>query len=103
MLDENMQDFHGRLARVARGRAIGRTSAPAPGRRRWVAARALLFLFLMPIAVKAAMLLRLGGAEYEARLDILRQGTTAQKAGAAVMQVDPATARLADWLRGLGG
>ncbi len=43
------------------------------------------------IAFKGVVLAQAGGAEYEARIDGLAQGTQVEKAAAWVMQADPLT------------
>lgn len=59
----------------------------------------LQFLLLVAVALilfKAALLLHLGPQTYDDRVGTLAQGTGAEKAGAWVMQADPATVYVAD-------
>ena len=57
--------------------------------------RSLLALMLAAFAFKAALFVLLGEQTYGARLALLEQGGTAERAGAWLMQPDPATLAVA--------
>lgn len=98
MLDENMQDFQRRIARVngahasARGAGAGMRLGP-------FGLRTLILILAAVFAVKAAMLLRLGSEEYEARLATLRAGEPLGQIGAALLHIDPVTVQMAAGMR----
>lgn len=64
--------------------------------------RAVVLLFSVAFLFKSFMYASLGGAAYDARVAQLAKGSLAEQAGAWVMQGDPATVMIADWLNGFG-
>lgn len=58
----------------------------------------LLLLAAAMIVFKAFLLASIGPATYDERLTKLQAGTMPEQAGAWVMQVDPASSYLADWI-----
>ncbi|MEO0390600.1 MAG: hypothetical protein AAF218_06620 [Pseudomonadota bacterium] len=63
--------------------------------RRGMPMKGMLLLAIGFFAFKAFVLISIGDASYEARLQSLRAGTMAEQAGAWALQVDPVTAALA--------
>ena len=59
---------------------------------RWGTVRSLILLAIVMVAFKGVLHARLGGVEYQARIDALSAGTAVEKAGAWVMTADPLTA-----------
>ena len=57
--------------------------------------------FLVAILYKAVMLAWLGDASYLDRLNELNNGTIAEQAGAWVLQIDPVTRAIADFVQPL--
>ena len=53
----------------------------------------------MVILFKAATISSLGTEPYNDRVSNLANGTAAEKVGAMVMQIDPVSATLADWIK----
>lgn len=111
MSDPNMNEFHGRVARIERAHALGlgfeadgtlgrSASARKPARKRPVLRSAVYVLALL-IGLKAAILTQLGEANYQERVLSMRQGDALGRAGAFVMQADPATVWLSRVLRTL--
>ncbi|WP_212525532.1 hypothetical protein [Actibacterium sp. MT2.3-13A] len=110
MADTQMEEFHGRLRRVAQNRSRGAgfatadTAGGSPRRarrpRRSLLRPALLVLAVF-MALKAALLAEIGPADYQGRVERLRDGTAVAAAGAWALQVDPATRWLAGQLHAL--
>lgn len=61
--------------------------------------RSFLFLAIGLVCFKALILASLGQTVYEDRLDKLRTGSTVERAGAWVMQMDPVSTMLARTIR----
>ncbi len=60
--------------------------------------RGVVILFGAALLYKAFLLAALGPGVYQARVDLLAQGTWFEQAGSWVMQADPATRLLADFI-----
>ncbi len=60
--------------------------------------RGLAILFLAALLYKSFVFASLGSGVYQARVDLLASGNLVEKAGAWMMQVDPATQLLGDVL-----
>ncbi|MCA0907561.1 MULTISPECIES: hypothetical protein [Ruegeria] len=60
-----------------------------------VPARVLLLTLLSVVAFKAFLLSSLGPTGYQYRIDSLNEGTSVEKAGAWVMQIDPVSQAIA--------
>ncbi len=58
--------------------------------------RGLIGVLFAALAFKAFLLASLGTADYAARVEMLRQGTPVERAGAWIMAIDPATQALAE-------
>ncbi len=58
--------------------------------------RAILFFLVAFLAFKGFMIATIGPASYEQRVLTLAEGTGVEKAGAWVMQIDPASQYIAD-------
>ena len=61
-----------------------------------VPVKALVMCFLGLFAFKVFLLSSLGASAYQYRIDSLEQGTSVEKAGAWVMQIDPLSAYVAE-------
>ena len=61
--------------------------------------KSFLFLTIGLVCFKAMILAGLGQPVYEDRLEKLNAGSTVERAGAWVMQMDPVTTALADAIR----
>ncbi|MDW4499516.1 hypothetical protein R5H30_16100 [Sulfitobacter sp. D35] len=67
--------------------------------RHGVPVRAILLTALCFVAFKSFMLASLGPLTYQERVEALQQGTVVERAGAWIMQVDPATEKLGSLMR----
>ncbi len=74
---------------------LGRSFYSAQARRRTVW-RPAFYAAVGFLCVKAIMLGHIGHDAYQARVDTMREGTTAQSIGAFVMHMDPATIWLSE-------
>lgn len=101
MLDENLQDFYRRIARVEGAHAAAR-NAGSGLRLGPFGLRTLLLVLVAVFAVKAAILLKLGAEEYESRLATMRNGEPLSQIGAALLHIDPVTVQMAAGMRWLG-
>ncbi|MGC9371275.1 MAG: hypothetical protein ACP5DX_17205 [Paracoccaceae bacterium] len=110
MADAQMEEFQDRLRRVTRNRHRGKAFATVdtfggvPHRartRRMSLLRPALLLVAVFMALKAALLLEIGPADYQDRVDRLRAGSQMEAAGAWAMQMDPMTVWLAQQMREL--
>jgi hypothetical protein len=102
------QEFERRLRRLIRKHdrlAAGVVHRVGPDglitahpRRRWPVPplRAIVMIVAVGFLFKAYLLFALGSATYDERLATLEAGNAFEKAGAAVMQPDPATVWIAD-------
>lgn len=114
MLDPNLRDFQGRVARIEKTHAAG-GGFEADGtlgmyyynglkvqRRRgtWIFPVALVFATV--IALKAAVLAAIGVAAYAERIASLRSGGMIDVMGAWVLQADPVTVKLSALMQGMG-
>ena len=110
-MDQSHLDFEERLQRVMRKhrsmtkgysfrmRADGLMVAVPRRAVRPIPMRSLFMLVGSILLFKAFILAHIGPAGYADRLDILRQGSVVERAGAFVMQSDPATRHIAEVLR----
>ncbi len=70
-----------------------------PKRKRWsVSPRAALILFIAFFGFKAFMLSALGPITYDERVDRLAAGTPIEQGGAWVMQIDPLTQMISEYI-----
>jgi hypothetical protein len=105
--DDRIARVQQRRRRLAAGATlrVGRDGLVTAHPRRAVLPRFPLRGILMTLAgfvvFKAVLLVQLGAATYEARLESLAAGTAIERAGAWVLQIDPATAALAELATGL--
>lgn len=60
--------------------------------------RGLVLLFGAGMLFKGFLLAHLGGIAYNERVGLLAEGTIVEQAGAWVMQPDPVTVQLAEWI-----
>jgi hypothetical protein len=109
MSDPNLDDFHGRIARIERSRAKGlgfeaagtlgrsRHARPAPRQRRLIAP--VLFLILCGFGLKGAIYHTVGAVAYEDRMQRLQAGQSVELVGAWLMQADPVTKFVADQIK----
>ena len=114
MVDRNMRDFQGRLGRIERihdggggfeaDGTLGASAVPRRRRRRLLRLPALLALTaVILILLKAGLHAALGPDLYAAKVDLLRAGSDADRAGAWVLQVDPLTENISARIRRLFG
>ncbi len=110
MADPNLKNFNGRLRRIdAIHRAGGGFEASGTlgmsyynnlrrrrSRGRWLASVVLLLVAL--VVIKAGVLASIGAASYDAHVETLRNGSTADRIGAYVLQADPLTLMLAGFI-----
>lgn len=61
--------------------------------------RGIAILFLAALLYKAFLLASLGTTVYQNRVDLLASGSFIEQGGAWVMQADPATRAVADFIR----
>ncbi|MCL4188447.1 MAG: hypothetical protein KJZ85_12635 [Rhodobacteraceae bacterium] len=111
LTDASFRDFQSRLGRIRTIHASGRRfEAPgtlgAPpragrGRRRLALVVPLLMAAAALTGVKAVVHAHVGAAGYEARLADLQAGDGLSRAGAVLMQPDPATLALSAAVRGI--
>lgn len=109
MYDPQMQEFHGRLRRVYKmhRRGYGFEAAGTLGRSYYSRRAPVRINLLRPamlvvaivILTKAVFLSMIGEVDYNDRLSRLQGASAIERAGAYVMQVDPATAFIAEQLR----
>jgi hypothetical protein len=102
MADPQMEEFYGRLRRVAQNQRRG-AGFEVPGtvvRTRYrTRARAhspsllrpALLLLAVFMVLKSALLVEIGPVDYQGRVDRLRQGSQIEAAGAWALQMDPIT------------
>lgn len=114
MVDRNLQNFYGRVARIERIHAAGGgfEAEGAIGRsyytrkRKSALGRGVLgpaVLVLMTVVViKAAVLASIGTVAYAERLERLREGSTIDRVGAYVLTADPLTVMISEQLDRLG-
>ncbi|PPB80599.1 hypothetical protein LV82_01948 [Albidovulum inexpectatum] len=114
MVDRNLQNFYGRVARIERIHAsgggfeaegaIGRsyyTRKSRPLLRRGVLGPVVLVLMTI-VVIKAAVLASIGDVAYADRLERLRTGSTIDRVGAYVLTADPLTVMISRQLDRLG-
>lgn len=112
MADPQMEEFYGRLRRVAHNQRRG-AAFEVPGtvggaryRHRARAQRpSLLRPTLLVLAVfmvlKSVLLVQIGPVDYQGRVDRLREGSQIEAAGAWALKMDPLTIWLAGQFREL--
>jgi hypothetical protein len=111
MVDRNMQNFYGRLGRIERTHESGGgfeadgtigmsyyTARRRP-RRRLRIVRILLVAAAVFLCLKAGLHVAMGPSAYDFKVAALREGTDVDRAGAWLMQADPATLMIADQIR----
>ena len=74
----------------------------SPGALRLFPLRGLMVLTFGFLLIKAFMLTSIGELSYNERVTKLGQGTAIEKGGAWIMQIDPATAVFAGFLKNTG-
>lgn len=111
MYDPQLREFHGRLARLDKMHrrgfgfeapgTLGRSYYTRRARRQVPVLRPLILVVAMVILIKAVLLSQIGAADYNERLARVSEGSAVERAGAYIMQIDPATAWLGEELRKL--
>jgi hypothetical protein len=109
MSDQNLKDFYTRISRIENMHAkgygfeavgtLGRSVRPRPRQRWFPAFRSALFIMMAAFCLKAALHYRVGPELYDDRVSRLAEGQGFDRVGAVLMQADPITLWLADWLR----
>ena len=102
MSDPNLRDFYGRLTRIQDARSNGldleapETFSLSQSRRssrdggnRWIGP--LFFVVVMALMLKGAIHSKVGAATYDRRVDALQSGQSLGRLGGWLMQADPAT------------
>lgn len=114
MADPQMKDFYGRLRRINKihragggfeaSGTLGMSYYSGINRRRnhakWLLPVALLLFTI--VGIKAAVHANIGSFAYESRIAALRDGDSADRIGAYVLQADPLTLYVADFFRNFG-
>jgi hypothetical protein len=111
MIDPNLRDFYGRLARIKRARAkgfgfeapgtLGRSACLRPVARRRSVLGPVLFLLFCGFLLKGAMYHQVGADLYNTRIANLRAGQGVEPVGGWLMQADPVTIYVADQIAAL--
>ncbi len=114
MHDPNMRNFYNRLGRIERTHQMG-GGFEADGtlgmtyynslkvqRRRMTWLGPVLLVLMTIVAIKSAVLARIGDDTYAQRIAVLSQGDTADRIGAWVLQADPLTQYLAQQFKSIG-
>lgn len=104
MANRQMDEFQGRLQRIdkihRRGggfEAVGTLGrAEYRERRSFSIFRPLLLVFAVLLILKTALLMQIGVADYQERVDRLALGGDVERIGAFVMQADPVTVWLSE-------
>lgn len=102
MSDPNLRDFYGRITRIQDARSNGldleapETFSSSQSRRssrdggnRWVGP--LFFAVVLALVLKGAIHSKVGAATYDRRVDALQSGQSLDRLGGWLMQADPAT------------
>lgn len=111
MSDPNLDDFRDRVARIEHAHVaglgfeadgtLGRSHYAARKRRTLPLMGPVLILFSLAVVLKALVHVHLGGALYQARVDLMWQGGGLDFIGAILMQPDPLTIWLASEIEAL--
>jgi hypothetical protein len=107
--DPNLRDFYGRITRIEQARADG-YGFEAPGtiglshyrkaeRRRIPVLGPLFVVVLMALALKGAIHYKVGAATYDQRVESLQNGQSFDRLGGWLMQADPATVWVSNFIR----
>ncbi|MCE6958229.1 hypothetical protein LAZ40_04065 [Cereibacter sphaeroides] len=104
-VDPNLADFQARIARIEAAHArgfgfeaegtLGRSHYARPMRRKPRVVAPLLVLLVCGMAMKGAILWRIGPDSYQSRVDQLAQGEGFDRVGSLLMQADPVTRMVA--------
>lgn len=109
MGDPNLRDFYGRISRIEEARANG-YGFEAPGtiglshyrktQRRRIGFIGPLFLaIVMALGLKGAIHYKVGSATYDQRVESLMAGQSFDRLGGWLMQADPATLWVSQFIR----
>ncbi len=110
MADPNLHDFYGRISRIeaakSGGRVVAATFGPAdamqhskPQTRRLHYIKPIFLAVLLALMVKGAIHYKVGAATYDQRVASLAAGDGLDLVGAWLMQADPATLFVSDFIR----
>lgn len=97
--DDHLRMARGYDARVGHDGLIVFHPKRRKSRKKGFHLRALLLLPLALVGFKVLVLMQVGDASYQTRLDAMNAGTMPERAGAFVLQVDPVTRTVADHLK----
>ena len=109
MADPNLRDFYGRITRIEEARALG-YGFEAPGtiglsqyrkadrsRRSYIGP--LFLVVVMALGLKGFIHYKVGAATYDQRVESLMAGQSFDKLGGWLMQADPATLWVSQFVR----
>ena len=107
--DPNLRDFYGRITRIEQARTDG-YGFEAPGtlgmshyrvveRRRIPILGPLFLAVLMALTLKGAIHYKVGAATYDQRVESLMAGKSFDRFGGWLMQADPATLWVSNFIR----
>jgi hypothetical protein len=110
LADPNLRDFYGRISRIQAAKSGGRAVAvtydfaePIPQRkpqsRRLQYIKPIFLAVLLALMVKGAIHYKVGAATYDQRVEALAAGDGVDLVGAWLMQADPATLFVSDFIR----
>jgi hypothetical protein len=105
-MDANLEDFYRRIARVQAARArgfgfeadgtIGRSYYARPAQKHFPLVKALLFVAVSVMGLKAIIHSHIGADLYDARVAELQAGEGFDRLGGFLMAADPVTLTLSD-------
>ena len=106
MVDRNLHDFYGRVARIERARSkgygfeapgtLGRSAHHRSGTGRRSFLMPVVFLLICAFLLKGAMYHQVGAELYNARIAGLQSGHGVEPIGGWLMQADPVTIYASD-------
>ncbi|MGB8813136.1 MAG: hypothetical protein WCC57_08120 [Paracoccaceae bacterium] len=109
MTDQSLSEFYSRIARIEKARAkgygfeaegtLGRSYYYRPTKKRRPILAPLLMVAMCSVAMKGAVLSKIGDDLYEQRVDRLLDGQGFERLGGYLMKADPVTVFVSDQFR----
>lgn len=109
MVDPNLKDFYGRVARIEKARSqgygfeaegtLGRSYYLRPSRTRKGVLAPMVVVLMCAFGLKGAIHYKIGGSIYQERVDTLMAGEGFERLGGYLMMADPVTVFVSDQIR----